>query len=84
MRLHTKNRGERTSASLAILVRAGSVKGQSIGTYHGDISRSDNLRSFDRYRGMLDINKDSPIYSDELSPNIVPLRPSRVIYTVPQ
>eukprot|EP00965_Chrysotila_dentata_P162709 5373333-Pleurochrysis_carterae.AAC.1 len=34
---------------------------------------------------MLDINKDNPIYFDELSHNIiVPLRPSRVIYTVSQ
>eukprot|EP00965_Chrysotila_dentata_P257544 6212920-Pleurochrysis_carterae.AAC.2 len=34
--------------------------------------------------GMLDINKDNPIYFDEFSHNIVALRPSRVICTVSQ
>eukprot|EP00965_Chrysotila_dentata_P076996 2542199-Pleurochrysis_carterae.AAC.1 len=34
--------------------------------------------------GMLDINKGNPIYFDELSHKIVPLRPSGVIYTVSQ
>eukprot|EP00965_Chrysotila_dentata_P140868 4656990-Pleurochrysis_carterae.AAC.2 len=34
--------------------------------------------------GMLDINKDNPIYFDEPAHNIVPLRPSQVIYTVSQ
>eukprot|EP00965_Chrysotila_dentata_P253384 6211207-Pleurochrysis_carterae.AAC.1 len=32
---------------------------------------------------MLDINKDSPIYFEELSHNIVPLRPLRMVYIVP-
>eukprot|EP00965_Chrysotila_dentata_P259959 6213740-Pleurochrysis_carterae.AAC.3 len=33
---------------------------------------------------MLDINKDNLIFFDEPSHNIVPLRPSRVSYTVSQ
>eukprot|EP00965_Chrysotila_dentata_P191819 6174771-Pleurochrysis_carterae.AAC.1 len=34
--------------------------------------------------GMLDIHEDNPIYFDELSLKILPLRPSRVIYSVSQ
>eukprot|EP00965_Chrysotila_dentata_P178761 5903283-Pleurochrysis_carterae.AAC.1 len=33
---------------------------------------------------MLDINKDNSVYFNELSHDIVPLRPSQVIYTVSQ
>eukprot|EP00965_Chrysotila_dentata_P127065 4203049-Pleurochrysis_carterae.AAC.1 len=56
MRRQIQNRGGKATASQDILVRAGSVKEQSIGTYYCDSS----VLSIDM--GMLDINKDNPIY----------------------